>query len=277
MNAARTAPFHERMQHAWSVSQSLVCVGLDPDVAKIPARFASASQPIYEFNKEIVDATHDLVCAYKPQIAFYSAAGAEKELELTIQYIRERAPHAIVILDSKRGDIGNTATAYASEAFDRYKADSVTINPYMGEDTVRPFIKDAARAAIVLCRTSNSGARDFQDLLVDGKPLYQHIAQRAARDWNQLNNVLFVVGATYPEEMAMLRKSHPEITFLVPGIGAQGGDLKATLDNGLDANKRGLLISSSRQIIFAGDRAAIRKAAETLRDEINALRGQRLG
>jgi orotidine-5'-phosphate decarboxylase len=249
-----------------------VCIGLDPDAAKIPARFAKLSQPIYEFNKEVIDATHDLVCAYKPQIAFYSAAGAEKELELTIAYIRERAPHAIVILDSKRGDIGNTATAYASEAFDRYKADSVTINPYMGEDTVRPFIKDASRAAIVLCRTSNSGARDFQDLLVDGKPLYQHVAQRAAREWNQLKNVLFVVGATYPEEMAMLRKAHPEITFLVPGIGAQGGDLKATLDNGLDANKQGLLISSSRQIIFAGDQAAIRKAAETLRDEINALR-----
>lgn len=264
--------FSNRLNHAWNSSNSLVCIGLDPDVAKIPARFAKRSQPIFEFNKEIIDATHDLVCAYKPQIAFYSAAGAEKELELTIAYIRERAPLAIVILDSKRGDIGNTATAYASEAFDRYKADAVTINPYMGEDTVRPFIKDAARAAIVLCRTSNSGARDFQDLLVDGRPLYQHVAERAAREWNQLKNVLFVVGATYPEEMAMLRKAHPEITFLVPGIGAQGGDLKATLDNGLDANKQGLLISSSRQIIFAGDQAAIRKAAETLRDEINVLR-----
>jgi len=269
---ASSAPFHQRLRHAWTTSRSLVCVGLDPDVTKIPARFAKSSQPILDFNKEIVDATHDLVCAYKPQIAFYNAVGAERQLELTIQYIRERAPNAIVILDSKRGDIGNTANAYAAEAFERYRADAVTINPYMGEDTVRPFVKDARYAAIILCRTSNSGARDFQDLLIDGKPLYQHVAQRAASKWNELQNILFVVGATYPEEMAMLRKAHPEVTFLVPGIGAQGGDLKATLDNGLDANKQGLLISSSRQIIFAGDQIAIRNAAQALRDEINALR-----
>jgi orotidine-5'-phosphate decarboxylase len=274
MTTSQSTTFFNRLAQAWTESNSLVCVGLDPDVAKIPARFAKLPQPIFEFNKEIIDATYDLVCAYKPQIAFYSAARAETELELTIEYIRKRAPHAIVILDSKRGDVGNTATAYAVEAFDRYKADAVTINPYMGEDSVRPFIKDAAHAAIVLCRTSNSGARDFQDLLVDGKPLYQHVAARAARDWNQLKNVLFVVGATYPEEMATLRKAHPEIAFLVPGIGAQGGDLKATLDNGLDANQRGLLISSSRQIIFAGDQAAIRKAAASLRDEINSARSK---
>jgi orotidine-5'-phosphate decarboxylase len=272
MNVSRSAPFHERLRNAWNASNSLVCVGLDPDTAKIPARFAKASQPIFEFNKEIVDATHDLVCAYKPQIAFYSAVGAERELELTIEYIRERAAHAIVILDSKRGDVGNTAAAYAREAFERYDADAVTVNPYMGEDSVRPFIQDASRAAIVLCRTSNSGARDFQDLLVDGKPLYQHVARRAADHWNELKNILLVVGATYPEEMAQLRKAHPDLPFLVPGIGAQGGDLKATLDNGLDSNKQGLLISSSRQIIFAGEHAAIRGAAQILRDEINALR-----
>ncbi len=264
--------FHERLRQAWSATRSLVCIGLDPDVAKIPERFAQSPLPIFAFNKEIIDATHDLVCAYKPQIAFYSAIGAERQLEATIGYIRDRAPHAIVILDAKRGDVGNTANAYAAEAFERYRADAVTVNPYMGEDSVRPFIKDAAKAAIVLCRTSNSGARDFQDLLVEEKPLYQRVAQRAAHEWNQLKNVLFVVGATYPEEMSLLRKAHPEITFLVPGIGAQGGDLKATLDNGLDADKQGLLISSSRQIIFAGDQVAIRKAAESLRDEINVIR-----
>jgi orotidine-5'-phosphate decarboxylase len=272
MTQTQSVTFATRLDQAWKTSNSLVCVGLDPDVAKIPARFAKSSQPILDFNKEVIDATHDLVCAYKPQIAFYSAVGAERQLELTIEYIRQRAPHAIVILDSKRGDIGNTATAYAAEAFERYKADAVTINPYMGEDTVRPFVKDARYAAVVLCRTSNSGARDFQDLLIEGKPLYQHVALRAASKWNELKNILFVVGATYPEEMAQLRKAHPEITFLVPGIGAQGGDLKATLDNGLDANKQGLLISSSRQIIFAGDHAAIRQAALELRDGINALR-----
>ena len=249
-----------------------MCVGLDPDVAKIPARHKESPESIFEFNKEVIDATHDLVCAYKPQIAFYSAAGAERQLELTIEYIRKRAPNTIVILDAKRGDVGNTASAYAREAFERYKADAVTINPYMGEDSVRPFIKDAARAAIVLCRTSNSGSKDFQDLLVEGKPLYQHVARRAAGEWNQLKNVLLVVGATFPGEMALLRKAHPEMTFLVPGIGAQGGDLRAALDNGLDADKEGLLISSSRQIIFAGDAAAIRSAAQELRDQINSLR-----
>jgi orotidine-5'-phosphate decarboxylase len=272
MTLPRNATFAERLDQAWQSTDSLVCVGLDPDIAKLPARFANSPQPIFDFNKEIVDATHDLVCAYKPQIAFYSAARAERELELTIDYIRSRAPQAIVILDAKRGDIGNTATAYAAEAFDRYRADAVTINPYMGEDTVRPFIKDAARAAILLCRTSNSGARDFQDMLIDGRPLYQHVAAKAANHWNALKNVLFVVGATYPEEMAQLRKAHPEVTFLVPGIGAQGGDLEATLDNGLDAQKRGLLISSSRQIIFAGDHTAIRNAAQDLRDQINVVR-----
>jgi orotidine-5'-phosphate decarboxylase len=275
MNNPRTTPFHDRLKQAWDATESLVCVGLDPDSAKIPERFAQSSQPIFAFNKEIIDATHDVVCAYKPQIAFYSAIGVERQLEATIGYIRDRAPHAIVILDAKRGDVGNTANAYAAEAFERYRADAVTVNPYMGEDSVRPFIKDASRAAIILCRTSNSGARDFQDLLVEGKPVYQHVAQRAAREWNQLKNVLFVVGATYPEEMSILRKAHPEVTFLVPGIGAQGGDLKATLDNGLDANKQGLLISSSRQIIFAGEQAAIRKAAESLRNEINVIRYKR--
>jgi orotidine-5'-phosphate decarboxylase len=264
--------FASRLAQAWKTSNSLVCVGLDPDIAKMPTRFAKSLQPIFDFNKEIIDATHDLVCAYKPQIAFYNAVGAEVQLEATIRYIRERAPHAIVILDAKRGDVGNTAAAYAQEAFARYNADAVTINPYMGEDSVRPFITSAERAAIVLCRTSNSGARDFQDLLIDGLPLYRHVAQRAASQWNQLKNILFVVGATYPEEMAALRQAHPEIPFLVPGIGAQGGDLKATLDCGLDINKQGLLISSSRGIIFAGDQLAIRKAAQDLRDQINSLR-----
>jgi len=272
MTETQAATFATRLNQAWTISNSLVCVGLDPDVTKIPARFASSATPILDFNKEIIDATHDLVCAYKPQIAFYSAVGAERQLEQTIEYIRQRAPNAIVILDSKRGDIGNTATAYAAEAFERYQADAVTINPYMGEDTVRPFVKDARFAAIVLCRTSNAGARDFQDLQIDGKPLYRYVAQRAAEKWNELNNILLVVGATYPEEMSLLRKAHPNIAFLVPGIGAQGGDLKATLDNGLDANKQGLLISSSRQIIFAGDKTAIRNAAMALRDEINRLR-----
>lgn len=266
-------PFRERLRETWERSGSLLCVGLDPDAAKIPSQFARLPLPIFEFNREVVDATHDLVCAYKPQIAFYSAAGAELELERTIDYIRRRAPHALVILDAKRGDVGNTATAYAREAFDRYGADAVTVNPYMGEDSVRPFLTDPSRAAFVLCRTSNSGARDFQDLPVEGRPLYRHVAERAAREWNSLGNLVLVVGATYPEEMSILRRTHPEIPFLVPGIGTQGGDLEATLNAGLDAKKQGLIISSSRAIAFAGDAGAIRHAAQHLRDEINSLRG----
>jgi len=179
-----------------------------------------------------------------------------------------------VILDAKRNDIGNTAEAYAREAFERYGADAVTINPYMGEDSVRPFVVRPDRGAVLLCRTSNPGSRDFQDLLVDGLPLYRRIAERAATDWNAHGNLLFVVGATYPAEMAALRRAHPEICFLVPGIGAQGGDLQATLAAGLDAHGRGLLINSSRAIIYAGGGAAapIRAAAAELRTAINVAR-----
>ncbi len=266
-------PFRERLREAWRKSGSLVCVGLDPDTAKLPARHARSDQPIFALNREVIDATHDLVCAYKPQIAFYSAVGAERELELTIAHIRARAPHAIVLLDAKRGDVSNTAAAYAREAFERYGADAVTVNAYTGEDGLRPFIADPAHAAVVLCRTSNPGASDFQDLLVDGRPLYQHVAERAARDWNEHGNVMLVVGATYPEEMAILRRAHPDVPFLVPGIGAQGGDLEKAVTAGIDSRKEGLLVSSSRGIMFAGDSAAIRAAAQKLYDEINAIRG----
>ena len=267
--------FQERLLGAQRRFDSLVCVGLDP--ASVPADLAADAEPLYAFNRRIVDATAGIAAAYKPQIAFYSAQGAEAQLVASIRYIRERAPEALVILDAKRNDIGNTAEAYAREAFDRYGADAVTINPYMGEDSVRPFISRADRGAVLLCRTSNPGARDFQDLLVDGLPLYRHVARRAAADWNPHGNLLFVVGATYPQEMAALRRAHPDICFLVPGIGAQGGDLQATLDAGLDAEGRGLLINSSRAIIFAGGGAAasIRAAAAELRTAINAARATR--
>jgi orotidine-5'-phosphate decarboxylase len=263
--------FAARLAQAQKTAASLVCVGLDPDPAKLPADLQNSVTPLFDFNRRIVDATCDVAAAYKPQIAFYSAVGAEAELTASIRYIRERAPHAVVILDAKRSDIGNTAEAYAREAFDRYAADAVTINPYMGEDSVRPFLARPERGAILLCRTSNPGARDFQDLLIDGVPLYKRVAQRAAADWNSLANLMLVVGATYPREMAELRRAHPELSFLVPGIGAQGGDLAATLAAGLNAQGTGLLINSSRGIIYAGGGgfAAIRAAAYELRDAIN--------
>jgi orotidine-5'-phosphate decarboxylase len=228
-------------------------------------------KPLLAFCRRVIDATADFAAAYKPQIAFFSALGAEQELVDTIHYIRDKAPHALVILDAKRGDIGNTAEAYAREAFVRYGADAVTLNPYMGADSILPFLARADKGAILLCRTSNSGAKDFQDLVIDGLPLYAHIAARAARDWNASNNLMFVVGATFPHEMAELRAAHGEIPFLVPGIGAQGGDLEATLQAGLDRQGAGLLINSSRAIIYAGggEPDAIRAAASTLHAQIN--------
>jgi orotidine-5'-phosphate decarboxylase len=266
--------FAERVNRAQQAASSLVCVGLDPDPARIPADLRDDPQSFLAFGRRIIDATFDVAAAYKPQIAFYSALGKERELEATIRYIRERAPAALIILDAKRGDIGNTAEAYAREAFDRYGADAVTVNPYMGEDSVRPFLARPDRGALVLCRTSNPGARDFQDIMVDGRPLYRRVAEHAAAHWNEHRNLMFVVGATYPAEMADLRRAHPEIGFLVPGIGAQGGDLDATLAAGLDARGAGLLLSSSRAMIYAGGGAgaAIRVEAEALRAAVNRRR-----
>jgi orotidine-5'-phosphate decarboxylase len=281
--------FAERLARAQRTSGSLVCVGLDPDPAKLPKDLAgpeqvdgaqdlfSGAEPLYAFSRRIVDATADIAAAYKPQIAFYSALGAEDQLVASIRYIRERAPAALVILDAKRNDIGNTAEAYAREAFDRYGADAVTLSPYMGEDSIRPFLARPDRGAILLCRTSNPGAKDFQDLLVDGLPLYRRVAERAAAHWNTNGNLMLVVGATFPREMADLRLAHPELSFLVPGIGSQGGDLDATLAAGLDADGAGLLISASRSIIYAGGGAAkaIREAAEELHAAINRRRVER--
>jgi orotidine-5'-phosphate decarboxylase len=265
------ASFVERLDRAEIDTDSLVCVGLDPDPAKLPVDLAAGPQAIYAFNRRIIDATAGVAAAYKPQIAFYSAVGAEDQLLASIRYIRERAPQALVILDAKRNDIGNTAQAYAREAFERYGADAVTINPYMGADSVEPFLQKPERGGVLLCRTSNSGARDFQDLLCDGLPLYRRVAARAAAEWNGRNNLMLVVGATYPREMAELRQAHPELWFLVPGIGAQGGDLEATLAAGLNADGRGLLINSARGIIYAGggQSDAIRAAALELRAAIN--------
>ncbi len=274
------ATFADRLSQAQNRSGGLVCVGLDPDPAKLPDDVARAAEPLLEFNRRVVDATADVAAAYKPQVAFYSALGLEAELEASIRYIRERASHALVILDAKRNDIGNTAEAYAREAFDRYGADAVTVNPYMGADSIAPFIARADRGAVLLCRTSNPGARDFQDLLVDGMPLYRRVAERADRDWNERRNLMLVVGATVPAEMAALREAHPSLSFLVPGIGAQGGDLGRTLEAGLNAQGTGLLINSSRGVIYAGGgtAAGIREAAHALYADINrgreALRGR---
>jgi orotidine-5'-phosphate decarboxylase len=269
--------FADKLAAAWKATNSLVCVGLDPEPKKFPDRFRDAPGSIFDFNRAIIDATRDLVCAYKPQFAHYAAHAAENQLEHTIDYIKSTCPNAIVILDSKRGDIGSTAEQYALEAFERYGADAVTVNPYLGRDSVEPFLKHEDKGVIILCRTSNPGAKDLQDLPVGpDKKLFQHVAETVAKDWNAAGNCMLVVGATYPEELADIRKRVGDLPFLVPGVGAQGGDVAKALAAGKTAAGTGLLISSSRAILYAspGDdfAAAARKAATELRDSINAHR-----
>jgi orotidine-5'-phosphate decarboxylase len=268
--------FIKAIESAWQRNNSLVCVGLDPDILKIPAHLQGLENPLFEFNKAIVDATSDLVCAFKPQMAYYSAVKAERDLLLTIDHIHENHSGIPVILDAKRGDIGSTAEMYAKEAFDRYQADAVTVNPYMGGDTLQPFLKRRDRGVIILCRTSNPGSRDFQDLESNGEKLFQIVARKASTEWNVNNNILLVVGATFPEELRVIRSIVGEMPLLVPGIGAQGGDVERAVSNGKTQNGTGMIINSSRGIIYSsqGDdfAQAARNAAKTLRDEINRHR-----
>ncbi|MFM7395996.1 MAG: orotidine-5'-phosphate decarboxylase [Gammaproteobacteria bacterium] len=268
--------FLKRLDAAMTSTQSLVCVGLDPEIEKFPVHLRHQKHAILEFNRAIIDATADLACAYKPQIAHYAAVSAEDQLLETIRYIRDRAPGIQVILDSKRGDIGSTAEKYAREAFERYGADAVTINPYLGRDSAEPFLEYADKGVVVLCRTSNAGARELQDLDVGGRKLYQLVAEKVANEWNSRGNCLLVVGATYPDELADIRKITGDMTFLVPGIGAQGGDIEKAVRNGRRADGRGLVINSSRGILYASqgeDFATVaRRATLELRDAVNAAR-----
>lgn len=271
--------FIDRLNASWDRSNSLVCVGLDPEIERLPREIAMQPSPIFQFNKAIIDATADLVCAYKPQFAHYAAYEAEDQLERTIEYIHRSYPGIPVILDSKRGDVGNTAQRYAIEAFERYGADAVTVNPYMGGDSLEPFLQYEDKGIIILCRTSNPGGRDLQDLDVGGRRLYQVVADMAARQWNSRGNCSLVVGATQPRELAEVREIVGRMPFLVPGVGAQGGDVAAAVTNGQTAEGTGLIISSSRAILYAGSdenfSTAARAATEALRDQINASRSKR--
>ena len=273
--------FLTRLSECWSRSDSLVCVGLDPEIERFPRQIAEQPSPIFQFNKAIIDATADLVCAYKPQFAHYAAYEAEDQLERTIEYIHRVHPGVPVILDSKRGDIGNTAERYAIEAFERYGADAVTVNPYLGGDSLEPFLRREDRGVVVLCRTSNPGARDLQDLAIGdgGRRLYHVVAELAATRWNARGNCMLVVGATYPQELAEIRGIIGNMPLLVPGVGAQGGDVAQVVRNGQTAAGTGLMVSSSRGILYAstGDdfASAARAAALSLRQQINAHRLQR--
>jgi orotidine-5'-phosphate decarboxylase len=268
--------FIEQLERAWDVNGSLVCVGLDPEIERFPPQVADQPSPIFQFNKAIIDATADLVCAYKPQFAHYAAYEAEDQLERTIDYIQNTYPGIPVILDSKRGDVGNTAERYAIEAFERYHADAVTVSPYLGGDSMEPFLKYEDKGVIILCRTSNPGAGDLQDLEVGGRRLFHIVADLAARRWNTRGNCALVVGATYPRELAEVREIAGNMPFLVPGVGAQGGDVAQAVQSGQTAAGAGLVISSSRGILYASSGedfvSAARAATLKLRDQINASR-----
>ncbi len=268
--------FIEKLKLAWRNNNSMVCVGLDPDRDKLPEVLRGEKYPIFAFNRAIVDATRDSVCAYKPQSAYYAGQDADDELAMTIDYILETCPQVPVILDVKRGDIGPTAQMYALEAFKRYRADAVTLNPYMGFDTLKPFLDHADKGVFILCRTSNPSSGDLQNLVADGKMIYEHVAMLAESKWNYNRNAGLVVGATYPEELKKVREYCPSMPLLVPGVGAQGGDVEAVIRNGLDGEGVGLVINSSRGIIYASKNAdfaeAAGRASRELRDQINSFR-----
>ncbi len=267
------------LRERWQNADTLLCVGLDPNPRRFPEEAARSLSPIYDFCKGIVDATADTVCAFKPQIAYFASCGAEEELERLIFYIHEQYPDVPVILDAKRGDIGSTAEHYAREAFERFRADAVTLSPFMGFDTIEPYLAYEEKGAFILCRTSNKGGDDLQMLDVGGEKLYERIARLAASKWNFSGELGLVVGATYPEELAGVRRIAPSIPLLVPGIGAQGGDIRASVAAGMTAEGTGMVINSGRAILYASSgedwREAARKAAIATRDAINAARRAR--
>ena len=280
--------FYQRLNVAWDRSGSMLCVGLDPDVSRFPTSMRGSVDAIEDFCKAIVDATGDLVCAFKPQIAYFAAVGAEKQLENICEYIRAKFPDVVLILDAKRGDIGDTAALYAREAFSRYGADAVTVNPYLGTDSLEPFLATSGKGTIVLCRTSNAGSSEFQSLEVDGEPVYLRVARTAAAKWRSIGECALVVGATYPEELSRVRAIVGDMPILVPGSGAQGGDINAVIRAGTTSPtsattsqatsptkpRRGLIINSSRAILYASDGAnfasAARDAALATRTAINS-------
>lgn len=270
--------FVQALARRWLQADSLLCVGLDPDPARFPSSLRERPDALLEFCAAIVDATADLVCAFKPQIAYFAAARAEDQLEALIAHIHARHPEVPVILDAKRGDIGSTAELYAREVFERYRADAVTLSPFMGHDSAAPFIDyaDGAKGVILLCRTSNPGGSDFQFLQVAGRKLYEHAAELIATKWNARGNCGLVVGATFPQELARVRAIVGDMPLLVPGIGAQGGDIEATVKAGRTPDGVGLMINSSRAILYAGNDEhfadAARAAAIVTRDAINRYR-----
>ncbi|MDR2332912.1 orotidine-5'-phosphate decarboxylase [Diaphorobacter ruginosibacter] len=271
--------FIEMLRNASAQNNSMLCVGLDPEPSRFPQGMRGDAQKIYDFCAAIVDATADVAGSFKPQIAYFAAHGAEDQLERLMQHMRCNAPHVPVILDAKRGDIGSTAEQYAKEAFERYGADAVTLSPFMGFDSIEPYLQYHGKGAFLLCRTSNPGGNDLQAqrlASVEGQPLlYEHVARQAQGPWNKNGQLGLVVGATYPAEIERVRALAPTLPLLIPGVGAQGGDAAATVRAGLTQDGM-IAVNSSRAILYAssGDdfAAAARQAALTTRDALNAAR-----
>jgi orotidine-5'-phosphate decarboxylase len=270
-----TLSYTSKLRNAWTTQDSMLCVGLDPDAKRYPTHLAHEPDRAYLFCKSIVDATAAYACSFKPQIAYFASQGAESQLERLCSYIRSAYPAHVLVLDSKRGDIGDTAKQYALEAFERYRADAVTVNPYMGFDTIMPYLAHTNKGVIVLCRTSNAGSSNFQALNVgNNELLYERIARLAATEWNASEQLGLVVGATYPAELAKVRAIVGDMPLLVPGVGAQGGDVLSTVAAGCTTTGYGMMINSSRAILYASSGTDFATAAATVaqqtRDAIRA-------
>lgn len=268
--------FFDLLRARWRDANTLLCVGLDPDLARFPAHLRGQPDAIFAFCSQIADATAEFACAFKPQIAYFAAARAEDQLEALIAHLRTRHPQVPVVLDAKRGDIGATSEQYAREAFERYNAHAVTLSPYMGFDSVQPYLAYPGRGVFLLCRTSNPSGDDLQMLDVGGERLFERVARLSSGAWNASGQLGLVVGATYPAELARVRALAPTLPLLVPGIGAQGGDVQASVAAGQDAEGAGMLINSSRAILYASSGEDFPQAAAAVaratRDQINAYR-----
>lgn len=261
----------DKLNHRIDAANSLLCVGLDSDFSRLSERFTHFEYPLFAFNRWIIEQTHPYVCAYKPNIAFYEARGDRglSSLRMTMAYLQQHHSDIVTICDAKRADIGSTSAAYASALYDWYGFDAVTLNPYLGHDALQPFLDREDRASIILCRTSNAGAREFQDLQIGDQPLWAIVAQRVADEWNSAENCMLVAGATYPDELGRIRQIVGDMPLLVPGIGTQGGDVEQTVRAGLDSHGRGMVINASRSVIFSDKPGEV---ALMLRDSINQYR-----
>lgn len=270
--------FNQKLQNAVQKNNSLLCVGLDPDFEKLPEFIKSKDNPQFEFNKAIIDATHDLVCVYKPNPAFYEARGDRgvRELKMTCDYIRKTYSAVPTIVDAKRGDIGNSNNGYADYVFSYLQADAMTVMPYLGIESLAPFFEKKAKGIIVGCHSSNPGAKEFQELLIDGRPLYEIVAEELVKQHGNNPNCMIFMGATYPEQLTSIRKVIGDMTILAPGVGTQGGSVKEFVNAGKNSKNAGIMINVSRGVIFAGSdknhAEDAKNAAIKFRDEINKFR-----